>query len=501
MAQYFLSLEHNESSRDPKQLCDIFVGVDVWGRGQHGGGGMSCYKALTHIDPEFLGLSTALFGHAWTWESEQDKPGWDWDAWWKYERIFWIGPMDPVDTPDVEDPNPPGHPDSQCTHGPFRPITSFFAREPPPNPAILPFFTSFSPGVGKAWFVNGLKVWETSTKGWTDLDKNCSVGDLLWPRPVLAWHDSDRSEEVPSAIPDLDMGDAWLGGNSVRLTLSVAGSDAEDAFFRCLWIPIQSQAVTPGISYVVTIVYKDNFDNSGVEGDLGLFAKTPGDPSDQATVSPLGALCGELERGWKRLSAMISVPADSSSTSDALLAVGLVLGFAMDDPTIPLDLTITLGTLAVHPAIDPSTVEPSPRLIWADHRLSTPPEVPGQATRFAGVLSWEVGEYLPPLTPITLMGPEDPKPAWLPGSRALNLLHFNVYALPHASNIPALRPEDAVFIGTTGFDGRANQFYVDPACIASLVGDAQVVRFYVQGVTQQGNVLPWKDCVFVDVSN
>lgn len=502
MAQYFLTLENNESSRNSKQLRDIFVGVDVWGRGQHGGGGTSCYKALSHIDPEFLGLSAALFGHAWTWESEQDKPGWNWDAWWKYERTLWVGPADPVDTPDVEGPIPPGHPESQCDHGPYKPITSFFVKEPPPNPAVLPFFTTFSPGVGQAWFVNGLKVWKTKTVGWTDLDKNCALGDLLWPRPALAWHDSDRSEAPPSALPALEMSDAWLGGNSLRLSLSVAGTDAEDAYFRCLWIPVQSLTITPGVPYIVTLVYKDDFSDKDVEGDMGLFAKPLGENvTGEVTISPLSAQCGDMERGWKRLSAQLIAPADSNPVSEALFAVGLVLGFATEDPTVQVDLAITLGSLAVHLALDPSMVDPSPRMIWADHQSSPPPAVSGQAARFSGVLTWEVGEYLAPLTSLTLTGPEDPKPAWLPGSRAPSFLYFNVYVLPHSPKRTALRPEDASFIGTTGLGGRANRFYVDPACIASLVDDAQTVRFYVQGVTERGGVLPWKDCVFVDVVN
>ena len=70
-AQYLLSLDQAHYTR-PKQLKDLYIGVDVWGRGSHGGGGFGICRAISHIDPEFLGLSVALFGHAWTWESEQD---------------------------------------------------------------------------------------------------------------------------------------------------------------------------------------------------------------------------------------------------------------------------------------------------------------------------------------------------------------------------------------------------------------------------------------------
>ena len=76
-----------------KSMNDIYMGVDVWGRRSHGGGGFGSYKAITHISPDTLGLSIALFVPAWTWESDQDKPGWTWEQWWAYESRLWVGPV------------------------------------------------------------------------------------------------------------------------------------------------------------------------------------------------------------------------------------------------------------------------------------------------------------------------------------------------------------------------------------------------------------------------
>ena len=59
-----------------KSLRDIYMGIDVFGRGSHGAGGFGAYKALEHIAP--AGLSTAFFGPGWTWESTQDAPGFTW---------------------------------------------------------------------------------------------------------------------------------------------------------------------------------------------------------------------------------------------------------------------------------------------------------------------------------------------------------------------------------------------------------------------------------------
>ena len=50
----------------------------------------------------------------------------------------------------------------------------------------------------------------------------------------------------------------------------------------------------------------------------------------------------------------------------------------------------------------------------------------------------------------------------------------------------------------TGLDGRENRFYVDPACIPESIRDAKTVRLFVQGVSDNGQVLEWEECAFVD---
>ncbi|THU86762.1 hypothetical protein K435DRAFT_867947 [Dendrothele bispora CBS 962.96] len=79
-AQYFLSLSSALTAN--KTLRDINMGIDVWGRGLHGAGSFRSfrsYRALQHISPSSLGLSVAIFGHAWTWESEHDRDEWTWE--------------------------------------------------------------------------------------------------------------------------------------------------------------------------------------------------------------------------------------------------------------------------------------------------------------------------------------------------------------------------------------------------------------------------------------
>lgn len=49
---------------------DVYVGVDVWGRGSFSGGGYNTHKALEQIAKQ--GLSCALFAPGWVFEHEFD---------------------------------------------------------------------------------------------------------------------------------------------------------------------------------------------------------------------------------------------------------------------------------------------------------------------------------------------------------------------------------------------------------------------------------------------
>jgi mannosyl-glycoprotein endo-beta-N-acetylglucosaminidase len=268
--------------------------------------------------------------------------------------------------------------------------------------------------------------------GWTDLDKNCSLGNLLWPRPTLDWHKFEQSEELPTALPLLDMQNAWIGGNSLCLKLSVAGSNTDDAFFCCLWIPIQSLAITPELPYIVKLVYKDSFSDSNIEGDVGLSIRVLGDKVEgKMEITPVADECGDLANGWRQLSVKIVAP--SGASSDMHCTVGMILGFASEDSTVTVELILTLGFSAAHSVAPVTTAQTFLKVIWAAFKLSPPPSIFGKAARFSGVLTWEVGEYFGPLNSLTLVGPEDPKPAWPQGSHAPGFLFFNIYALPHHS--------------------------------------------------------------------
>ncbi|RPD55087.1 hypothetical protein L226DRAFT_547812 [Lentinus tigrinus ALCF2SS1-7] len=489
-AQYLLSLDQSKFHH-PKQLQDIYIGVDVWGRGSHGGGGFGLYKAISHVDPEFLGLSVALFGHAWTWESEQDKQGWSWKSWWEYENNLWLGPKQlgeevPVPAYALREGEP------MCEHGPFKPIADFFPRRPPPNPAHLPFFTTFSPGVGWSWFVRGAQVLR-SESGWTDVHKTTSMGDLLFPRPNLAWEDGDREEAVPVATSDISIDDAWLGSSSVAVVISAPGSVSEDAFFRCVWLPIQSLAIAPRRSYRLSIVYKLD---GPVEANVGASVKSLAKELD-ANFDVNSVSETSLPNGWTELLLDFTLAVDHHT--DILTAAGLVIGFTCEDPTEAVAFSINIGALSVY--ANPLSLTHTPlnhKVIWADFARNQP--IYKTVSPFVGTLTWGTGISLGPVPTLTLTSPEDTEAAWILDHPPRSFAYFNVYMQAHTGEGGAVSPETATFVGTTGLDGRENRFYVDPACLPAEVEGAKGVRFYVQGVTDRGQVLEWEDCTFVDVT-
>ncbi|KDR71031.1 hypothetical protein GALMADRAFT_801556 [Galerina marginata CBS 339.88] len=505
-AQYFLNLDpaligntaESQSQSAPKTVQDIYMGVDVWGRGSHGGGGLGSYKALSHIAPEPLGLSVALFGQAWTWESEQDKPGWTWDKWWEYESKLWVGPISgTVEVPEA----PRRRNEPECVHGPFLPIATFFLQQPPPDPSEIRFHTTFCPGTGFSWFVDGTKVYQ-SQNGWTDVDKQTSVGDLLWPCPKLYWED-EREDEIPTALSAFCLDDAWNGGSSVRLSISCPGSEDDIAAYQPLWLPVHSLSITPHKSYEATAIYKlDNGSTSQVDTEFALTLKSlPGSKEDFiCDITSTSTI--DLSGGWTKLTIQFKTTTeDGTSTPPSRVAIGLVIAILTEEPTNAVQLSFLLGQLNVSPYLPQSYTEEDPIILWADH---SPKTLNTQAaTRFSGTLTWEVAVCFPRLTSIGISSPEDPLSAWN-GQPTIDwfpsFLYFNIYAQPFTDEWTVGPVDKAVWIGTSGWDGQKNGFDVLPENLPVPLPANNKVRFYVQGVTDRGEILAWEKCAYVDVS-
>ena len=474
-----------------KTVQDVYEGVDVYGRGSHGGGGFGSYRAIEHIDPVSLGLSVALFAPGWTWESNQGNDGFSWSSWWEIERRLWIGPRENVTVPPMPQPRDPDDP-----HGPFRPFSDFFAWQMPPDPSTLPFCTTFSPGVGFAWFVNGTAVMPRTVDGWTDIDKQSALGDKLWPQPQVQWEDREGIKEpVPNASSTLHFDDAWLGGNGLRVTFNAMGSQAEDAVFRSVWLPIQSLNITPHVRYTARVIFKaldaaEPPEPPLVDTDVGLTVKYPGSTLEVIDIPNAEELTG----GWTRQTMTFMLSENQDLKEDAPITAGLVVGFTTEDPSKAVQFSILLGQLAVYlasPTLSTNLSLASPRILWADFRPSQ--------DHNSGILTWELGSVYPPIMlPDTAPPVDSPIPLWsLDNSKHPFPLcaYFNIYASTSLGD-----PTQATFIGTTGLHGRANRFYVDWGVLPDVIKSLKEIRFFVQGVTDRGEVIEWEQCVFVDVS-
>ncbi|KAJ7983052.1 glycoside hydrolase family 85 protein [Mycena polygramma] len=499
--QYFNSLNQNSAHIVPKTLHDIYVGIDVFGRGSHGGGGFGAYKALEHIAP--ARLSTAFFGQGWTWENTQDAPGFTWESWFADDRRLWAGPRagERVVVPDAP-PNRPGEP--PCAHGPFAPVALFFAHAAPPDPRRIPLHTTFCPGVGRAWWVDGVRVFQRPGKeGWTDVDKQTSVGDLVWPVPLLSWEgggDDASTDALPAATSEVTLEEAWNGGSSLKLGISAPGEAGDDAAFRCVWLPIQSVTVTLGKSYEATAVYKIAEEDENVDLDIALSVKAVTSTAmyfDAFDVVPQSVSTAALPGGWTKLCIQFetSAPVPDDTVKAAL---GLVISIVAEDVSKALNLSLLLGQLNVYPAPAPAAPPTAPMLLWADFAADSP------NAPLDGTLTWEVAATFVPLTILTLTGAEDAAPVWpiAPSAEPWfpRFMYFNVYAQRHSPGAVVIqKPEDAVWIGTSGYEGRAQAFAVRQANLPFDMVGVKTVTFYLQGVTDHGEVLRWDQCVIVDV--
>lgn len=383
-ATYFNSLPAALTGANPtsqpevskKQINDIFIGIDVWGRGSYGGAGFGGYQALTHISPLTLNLSAAIFAPGWTWETEEDKAGWTWDQWWAYDHSLWTG---------IGDEPEPGNPEvDPGMEGPFVPLAKFFPLLGAPDPLNLPLHVTFCPGTGKNWFVNGIKVYSSTTIGWTDLDKQTEVGDLAWPRPAIAWN-STAGSALPHASSSIAMDDAYNGGSSLRLqlfhNLSFVVASAP------IWVPIQSLNITPQKTYEASLIYKIESPVTSTGISVTSSVKPLISSSSTITVTPITPTNPPppISIGWKQLS--IRFTASGSSTGPKIQAgIGLVLSTS-GSSDLP-DLSILVGQINVYGASPDSIAVAPPLMTSANFHYWEGPAP-------TGLLEWTVGAAVP----------------------------------------------------------------------------------------------------------
>lgn len=441
-----------------------------------------------------MGLSSAIFGPAWTWEDGEGSEGRTWETWWDRERTLWVGPR--IEGTLVELPDAPqkrGEP--PCTHEAFKPLCNFFPRLAPPDPLVLPFWTTFSPGVGYSWFVEGERVM-FGESGWTDVDKQTSIGDLLWPRPQVSWDENISDEKPPQATSRLVFDDAFNGGSSIVVSLDGEGSSTAEGF-RCFWIPIQTLSLTPGQSYELQVVYKIR--NEGAELEPALSVRA-GLETDGFKIQAQPSVFSKHD--WEFLK--ITCHSSADITAGSLCEVGLILGGVFEDPSANYSITLKLGQLTAAPKSDFEGVTPyQMRLLWADCQPT--PSNPDLLN-----VTWEpsISYTLPPTLCEFDLHPEVTRPPWLldrSESWFPRILYANIYIQVRKPNaLSSMYPsQDAAFLGTSGwgsgswFGSGPNGFTLRREEVLEGLRNGPV-RFYVQPMTDRGELLGWDNCAFVD---
>lgn len=357
---------------DGRTRDEVGFGLDVFGRGQYGGGGFFSWLAIDLLeqssnqqlslaadaDPRQASpssdFSLALFAPGWTVESEHLGHSLAtrelWQKWWEDELYLWTGSKpgpnvereekrmelvrkeergvhrarelasllapgrDNVMAPAPFDyhalPPLPGH---------FRPLTDYFPTPHPP-PSSSSFYTNFSTGAGHRFYLEGQRVLD-SAHGWTDVD-------FSFPFPSLA---------IPSAaeapIASLTDDDAWMGGFSLKVELAKEGAAV---------VPISPTAVPLFHDRHVTasVVWK----STGVEEVKLIINGGSARAVDSARSVEVRDLEAErLAQGWQKTSAVVTLAEGVPSAT----ITSLCLAVSASSPTYLLVGSLSLSTSSI----------------------------------------------------------------------------------------------------------------------------------------------------------
>ncbi|KAF3216230.1 hypothetical protein TWF191_009061 [Orbilia oligospora] len=163
---------------------DVYMGIDVFGRGTFGGGGWGTGTALSVIRP--AGLSAAIFAPGWVFENFDGR------NFEERNRKFWIN-GEATDTELI------------C-----RPVAEFAPVWEAGTEAF--FYTDFNRGYGKKWFQSGREI---SARPWVHVGAQ-SVLPSFYP------------EDTDLLVWKLDNEAAYNGGYSLQIVhKAAAGADAK----------------------------------------------------------------------------------------------------------------------------------------------------------------------------------------------------------------------------------------------------------------------------------
>ncbi|KZT35229.1 hypothetical protein SISSUDRAFT_190533 [Sistotremastrum suecicum HHB10207 ss-3] len=345
----------DKSALGDKKLSDIFFGIYVFNDGYN------TYKRIqNYLQPSTKKLSAAIFAPGWTWENMESKGTWTWQGWWDHELRMWMGPSPPSDVASDSD---------------YKPLSDFVPLRPSPNPRYIPYMTTFCLGAGHAWHVEGTKVLQTGTTsedGWTDVEKQTSLGDLLWPTPrvlgrrnPLPW----TSWSSDGVTGEIYFDDAWLGGSSVKLSLDVDLQQQQPFGWAPpieVAIPISSLSLTPNLSYQASITYKMDPDME-IPPVVSIFVDTVSDNGNITSIisSPFSSNSDPSPTGWITMTTTFMLA--SQSTEDFIGSIGVrfwVPPVPQADPSLKLDILV--GQISVAQAPPDGVGIPQPLIISAE---------------------------------------------------------------------------------------------------------------------------------------
>ncbi|KAK7459593.1 hypothetical protein VKT23_009573 [Stygiomarasmius scandens] len=199
-------------------------------------------------------------------------------------------------------------------------------------------------------------------------------------------------------------------------------------------------------------------------------------------------------------------------------------------PSVPTS-TSASPTPTSTPGTTPET-KPDLKILWADFKRSSK-STSTSASGLTGLLTWSTALSLPLSTTRAgqITSAEDPVPVWEPFSSSsfsltgstwtTELMYANIYVETPDSNgvfrgsVPVPGVEGGagtlIWIATSSsggkYDsrGRRDEFEIGEGVLEGVLDSSGVsgrpkkLRFYVQGVTDRGEVLDWERCVWVEV--
>ena len=416
---------------------------------------------------------------------------------------FWVGNTHTSD-PSEQAPPDPRHP--PCPHGPFRSIGFFFNHRP--IRIDHPFFTTFSPGIGHAWFVEG-QVVTNMASGWTDVDKQTALGDQIWPSPMIIMSENqDQATATVSVAFAFD--DAWLGGSSLLFDILVSdldstGSITDNSPVSLAYIPLQSVLLTSGVLYSVQVVAKIEPTESNIVEVLPVILLSDGTQSEVALNEP-----ETPTNGWVVRAGFFTLPEDAETLCSLGMAIHLTT-IDSDTETSELPLRIHLGMISVKP-LDSITARPVVSTMkWTPSKLV---ETQKHLHTLSGSLDWQTSVTIPfswqsAVNLSHLQDKSDPVPRWTfddseptnPSARWYpTFAYHNIFMQPFSSeDLKAARGTTATFIGTTEQDSRDEIKFTNVVFHQDSGASFDWVRVYLRGVSDSGEIVPWDETPFIDI--